>query len=355
MCLQTTKKIKEGCFEFKLSGVVQGVGFRPFVYKIAVEHNLKGWVKNTNYGLFIVVQGALSNIETFKKQLISEAPTLARIKKIETRQIKTKQITDFQILLSDIKGDRKALIPPDIAICPACVKDVLSVESRFYLYPFTNCTNCGPRFTIVERLPYDRKQTSMKEFPMCTDCAFEYNTMSNRRFHAQPIACNRCGPKVKLIGKDGNILQENWLTKTWQLLKEGKIIAAKGLGGFHLICKVEHSVIDRLRRLKDREDKPLPVMCRDLSVVKHFCIVTKKEQDLLTSPIAPIVVMPVKNNDTLPSNLTKGLPTLGVMLPYSPLHLLLLQGPENILIATSANISDLPLIKDNEQALSKLQ
>lgn len=263
----------------------------------------------------------------------------------------------FEILKSSPDQENEVLIPPDMATCPDCGREILDPEDRHYQYPFTNCTNCGPRFTIIEEVPYDRPKTSMKTFGMCRDCAKEYNNPLDRRFHAQPVACPVCGPRIQITDNKGSPVSDdnNRFDLVWKILRKGKILALKSLGGFHLVCDARNEeAINMLRIRKARKAKPFAVMCKDMKTVRKYCVVNKDEARFLTSLQAPIVILKKKVHFSLPDELAPGLNTLGVMLPYTPLHLLLFSGPFDILVMTSGNYSELPLVKDNKNALNEL-
>ncbi|ACX53087.1 (NiFe) hydrogenase maturation protein HypF [Ammonifex degensii KC4] len=342
-------------YRLTVKGTVQGVGFRPFVYHLAVKYGLKGFVRNDAQGVYVEVEGGEEEVKRFCKELCQHPPRLARIAELLVEVLPPAGYSAFEIDLSRAAPEKEALVPPDVAICPDCAREIFDPEDRHYLYPFTNCTNCGPRFTIVRELPYDRARTSMASFPMCPDCSREYHDPLDRRFHAQPVACPRCGPQLKLFDAQGRSVEGDWRENCWELLRAGKILAIKGLGGFHLCCDaLEPRVVALLRRRKRRPHKPLAVMARDLEVVRRFCELGPVEEELLTSPAAPIVVLKRRPEAGLPEELAPGLKTLGVMLPYTPLHLLLLQGPLPLLVMTSGNRSGLPLCKDNERAWEEL-
>ncbi|KKM09617.1 hydrogenase maturation protein HypF [Clostridiales bacterium PH28_bin88] len=345
-------------YRLSLRGTVQGVGFRPFVYRLAGERGLTGWVENSSGGLVVEVEGEEPAVEDFSRELVSRPPGLARVEEVRRELLPPAGYTEFRICASREEERREAAIPPDTATCPDCRREVLDPRDRHYLYPFTNCTRCGPRYTIVRELPYDRERTAMKPFPLCPDCAREFHDPLDRRFHAQPVACPSCGPRVELVDMTGKRLTANagWLEALWQRLQAGQVVAIKGLGGFHLACNAaDATAVAGLRRRKEREAKPLAVMCRDLEVVRRHCRVGPAEVELLTSPKAPIVILDRRPDCLLPEALSPGLDSLGVMLPYTPLHLLIMNGPLDVLVMTSANPGDLPMVKDNHEALERLQ
>ncbi|TYO95408.1 carbamoyltransferase HypF [Desulfallas thermosapovorans] len=341
--------------EISITGVVQGVGFRPFVYNLARSYNLTGTVCNTGRGVLVYVEGPPESVAGFTGALRANPPFLARIHHCEITNCPPRGGAGFSIIHTRGGATGESVVPPDVATCPDCRREIKDPSDRHYRYPFTNCTSCGPRFTIVKNLPYDRPGTAMAGFTMCPSCAAEYHDPAHRRFHAQPVACPDCGPRVELVDRHGRVVEGDWLGETGRLLEEGKIIAVKGLGGFHLACSgVDPVAVQRLRRRKGRPARPLAVMCRDLAVVREHCRVTPREEALLCSPAAPIVILQRKTSSTLPRELAPGLNSIGVMLPYTPLHILLLQNGPAVLVMTSGNRSGLPLVKDNGQALARL-
>ena len=340
-----------------VTGTVQGVGFRPFVFSLAERYGLDGTVLNSAHGVAIDVEGDPSGFDAFMRDLTGRPPPLARITSCIAERLPLYGFSGFEILQS-APGDEKAcIVPPDVAACPDCARDMANPEDRHYRYPFTNCTNCGPRFTITEEIPYDRPKTSMADFAMCPSCAREYHDPRDRRFHAQPVACPTCGPRV--VVTDGSGLKvddgKDWLDTCHRILRDGNILALKGIGGFHLACDaLDPQAVSRLRSRKGRDAKPFAVMCRDIDIVERYCTADEVEKALLLSPEAPIVILPKKPGYPLPDGIAPGLGTLGVMLPYSPLHILLFSGPFHTLVMTSANYSDSPLVKDNDAALAEL-
>ena len=341
-----------------IKGLVQGVGFRPFIYNLAQQYELRGWVNNTTAGVKIDVQGSLRSIVHFINQLKTNAPPLAQIEKvsIEHKPIKTYQ--QFTIEESSRENKQLTFLSPDATICTQCKKELFDSEDRRYNYPFINCTNCGPRFSIIKGLPYDRAKTTMADFTMCEQCQSEYQDPSSRRFHAQPNSCPDCGPKLKLVDQSGSQLEvEDPIKETIKLLKRAKIIAVKGLGGFHLICDASNpQAITRLRIKKNRSDKALAVMIEDLATVKKYCQVNAKEADILQGVQKPILLLKKKKRfakSSLAQVIAPDTNSLGVMLPYTPLHLLLSKKLE-VMVVTSANLSGLPLEYDNSSAQENL-
>ena len=339
-----------------ITGAVQGVGFRPFVYKIAQQFDLIGEVYNDSIGVVIIVQCTQIQLDKLLLSLNNDAPELSRIIDIsivENYQ-DDKVYKDFSISKSR-KGKASAVVLPDACICNDCIDDITDKNNRRYGYAFTNCTNCGPRFSIIKQIPYDRKSTSMSVFPMCNQCEKEYQNPIDRRFHAQPNACPDCGPQLQLTDATGeNVATNNIIEKTVSLLKQGKIIAIKGIGGFHLAClaSIESAVVT-LRQRKHRKHKPFALMARDVSIVKQYCLVSDQEEYLLTDRVSPIVLL-TKANDLLSAQVAPKQKSLGFMLPYSPLHYLLLQELDEPLVLTSGNQSHNPQIIDNQYALNEL-
>jgi len=335
-----------------LNGIVQGVGFRPFVYKLAHELGVKGWVNNSSQGLYIHAEGEA--LETFYERLLKEAPKLAQINFAEYIPVQFKGYDDFSIVPSKAEQLPNVLISPDVATCEECLQDIRDPGNRRYRYPFTNCTNCGPRYTIIKKIPYDRIHTTMADFPMCPECAAEYQNPADRRFHAQPVACARCGPSAVLLDRYGNQLPGLGIDQ----LLQGAIVAVKGLGGFHLACDARNeSVVRRLRAAKERGAKPFAVMMKDLETARRFVELTPKAEEVLLSSAAPIVIAPKTRAamEQLAKSVAPGIHTLGVMLPYTPLHHLIFEGPLDVLVMTSANLSGKPLIYQNHEALSDLR
>jgi hydrogenase maturation protein HypF len=337
-------------------GVVQGVGFRPFVYQLAIKHNLRGWVRNTSEDVKIEVEGEAGDIERFLNGLRTQAPPLAHIEAISATTGSPAGYGKFEIRQSVAEAGKYQLVSPDIATCPDCLQEIFDPQDRRYRYPFTNCTNCGPRFTIIADIPYDRPNTTMKVFHMCPECQREYDDPLNRRFHAQPNACPVCGPRLELVDAAGNkVTCTDIIGKAGELLREGKIVAVKGLGGFLLACDAtSEKSVNRLRRRKNRPTKPLAVMVSSLDEARRHCEVNDTEDGLLTSPGSPIVLMKWKTESTISTAVAPGLKYLGVMLPYTPLHHLLLRETGRPLVMTSGNLSEEPIARDNDEALRRL-
>lgn len=333
------------------------MGFRPFVYQLAAKHTLKGWVCNTSEAVKISIEGEAETIEQFLLDLREQAPPRAHIEDITTTYCPATNYENFEIRHSIAEEGKYQLISPDIATCQDCLKEILNPDDRRYRYPFTNCTNCGPRFTIIKDIPYDRPLTTMNHFQMCPECQREYDDPLDRRFHAQPNACPRCGPTLELVDANGNPIDgADTITTTSQLLREGKIIAIKGLGGFLLACDATNqAVIDRLRQRKKRPSKPLAIMVSSIEETRKYCYVSDEEEKLLTSPHSPIVLLRWKTMSEVSPAVAPNLKYLGVMLPYTPLHHLLLAETGLPLVMTSGNLSEEPIAKDNDEAIRRLK
>ncbi|MFP3898424.1 MAG: carbamoyltransferase HypF [Dehalococcoidia bacterium] len=337
-------------------GVVQGVGFRPFVYGLAVRHDLRGRVYNTSEDVRIEVEGEAEAVERFEQELCTEAPTLARIEGVTVDYYPPVGYETFEIRGSRTVEGKYQLISPDVATCPACLNELLDAGDRRYRYPFTNCTNCGPRFTIIEGMPYDRSKTTMRHFRMCPRCQAEYDDPLDRRFHAQPNACPECGPRVALVDNRGNrVAATDAIGAAGGLLGEGKIVAVKGLGGFLLACDATNDTVVRiLRHRKRRPSKPFAVMVATIEEARRHGYVSEEEERLLTSPQNPIVLVRWREDSSISREVAPGLQFMGIMLPYTPLHHVLLRDTRRPLVMTSGNLSEEPIATDNEEALSRL-
>lgn len=341
--------------EIKITGVVQGVGFRPFVFRLAEELSLSGYVLNTPYGVELYLEGEDAKLSEFLKRLSENPPPLAVIYKLEFKEVPLKNFKGFQVLKGASGGEVEQDLLSDLAICSDCERELFDRENRRFRYPFIACTNCGPRFSIIERLPYERENTTMRIFPLCKACQEEYEDPRDRRFHAEPIACSLCGPHLELYSQDGKKLaeKEEALELAREFLFQGKILAVKGLTGFHLMGRADlPEVIETLRKRKRRSLKPFAVMFGEVAFLKEYVELTEEDLKLLLSPRAPILLLPDKGR--LPKNLNEGLNLLGVFLPYTPLHKLLLKDLPFPVIATSGNLSDEPLVFENEEAFSRL-
>jgi hydrogenase maturation protein HypF len=343
-----------------ICGAVQGVGFRPFVFRLARELDLAGWVRNSPQGVFIEAEGPRGSLEQYLRRLASEPPPRAVIQGLEATWLDPVPYTAFEIRESDPAGMTTALVLPDIAMCDACRRDIETPADRRYRYPFTNCTNCGPRFSIIDALPYDRANTSMRQFVMCAECEREYHDPADRRFHAQPNGCPVCGPQLELWNADGQALaaRDHALRRAAAAVRAGQIVAVKGLGGFQLVVDARNdAAVARLRDRKRRPDKPFALMYPSLAAVEEQCEVSPLEARLLLSPEAPIVLLERRReaaaNGVAPG-VAPGNPTLGAMLPYTPLHTLLLGEVGGPVIATSGNVADEPMCIDEQDAVDRL-
>jgi hydrogenase maturation protein HypF len=374
----------------QIEGLVQGVGFRPFVYALANRLSLTGWVRNTSAGVDIEATGSPQNLNTFTKSLRDQAPPLARIEEMRIESCQTDGYLSFEIIHSEAISDAFQPISPDVSICADCLRELFDPDDRRFRYPFINCTNCGPRFTIIQDIPYDRPNTTMAGFPMCSDCKAEYRDPINRRFHAQPVACPVCGPQVWLepdamqtsdqaisgytshlkIEDDSSQIAsgEDAIQLARALLQNGKILAVKGLGGFHLACDATNpTVVGELRRRKLRVEKAFALMAPDVDTIAAHCFVSLAERDLLENNERPIVILRRRSDSPLAAQIAPGQDTLGFMLPYTPLHHLLLENGENpvrsvnvihqgppILVMTSGNLSEEPIVTGNDEARQRL-
>ncbi len=385
-------------FQLHVTGIVQGVGFRPFVYNLALEQGLSGWVLNASDGVHLVVEGPSDTVNAFPDALRSRAPVMALIEQVIVGEIEPEGRTGYEIRSSKAEQGAMTLVSPDIATCPECLAEMNDPADRRHRYPFINCTNCGPRFTIIDDVPYDRPTTTMRDFPMCPECAEEYGDPRDRRFHAQPDACFVCGPRLYLnpptnSGLDG--LEPDWIWSTERdtsprshqdrnsesersaqimataadLLRGGGVLAIKGLGGFHLACDAtDSSAVHSLRSRKNRWAKPLAIMVRDVTAARELCEVGDTEAALLGGTVRPIVLLrrraggspsPEVSGETagpvsLADNVANRLSEMGVMLPYTPLHHLLLEALGRPLVMTSGNLSDEPIATGNQEALDRL-
>lgn len=339
-----------------INGIVQGVGFRPFIYQLAHRYGLKGEVSNTSSGVIIHIEGSRKKIQAFVRDLSEKSPPLARITEISSSRQPARGYEKFTIQASKRQPSRRALISPDVAICNDCLGELFDPKDRRYQYPFINCTNCGPRYTIIDDIPYDRPNTSMKHFTMCPKCQKEYDDPTDRRFHAQPNACGVCGPDVALYdNRRTRVLARDPIKKAAELLKKGYIVAVKGLGGFHLAVDAEdNDAVIRLRQRKHREEKPLALMSYSLDSIRRYAHIEPDEEVLLTSLQRPIVLLKKKRPNSLSAEISPRNKNLGVMLPYAPLHYLLLSYDFTALVMTSGNISEEPISIDNDDAFERL-
>jgi hydrogenase maturation protein HypF len=335
----------------RVEGVVQGVGFRPFVYSLATSLNLAGFVGNDSDGVFAEIEGPPAAIGEFLRRLTAEAPPLARIQRVTTNPGKPTGATTFTIVASESKGPTRTLVSADTATCEDCLRELEDPADRRFGYPFINCTNCGPRFTIVRDVPYDRPLTTMAGFPMCEECAAEYHDPGNRRFHAQPTCCPACGPTLRLMGAEA----ADPLITASELLASGYILAVKGLGGYHLAADAtSEPAVAQLRRRKHREDKPFAVMVADLAQARSICEVSDEAAALLASPARPIVLLPRLAGKVADAT-APGNRQLGLMLPYTPLHHLLIRAAGRPLVMTSGNVSDEPIAYRDDDVVTRLE
>lgn len=355
----------------QVRGTVQGVGFRPFVYVIAVSEGLKGTVLNDGEGVEIILQGTKEQQEVFDRRFKKELPPLASVDSLDEAVVEYPVFSSFRIIESRSSAV-KTTIPADAAVCKDCLAELVDPSNRRYRYPFINCTHCGPRYTITAHIPYDRPQTSMKDFPMCSLCHEEYTDPLDRRFHAQPNACWNCGPQLALKDKDGNLIEtDDPIAETFKLIKKGAIGAIKGLGGFHLVCDALNSqTVRELRKRKNRPSKPFAIMTANAKSAKRFLVIDQEAKNLLESSAAPIVLCPKKDRtDELLDGIAPDLSTIGLMLPYTPIHWLLFFEAVNrqphyplaseevplYLVMTSANAGGEPLVINNKEAEEQLQ
>ena len=341
--------------EIAITGIVQGIGFRPFIYNLAKKHSISGWVLNNEEGVFIDAESDDGNLHQFIQDIPTLAPPLARIESFQVKHLEPLGYDTFEIRKSEETQEKFVLISPDVATCDQCLSELFSLENFRYQYPFTNCTLCGPRFTIIKDIPYDRHKTTMASFIMCPVCQKEYEDPSDRRFHAQPNACAACGPSLRLEDKNGKEISGGPIDETLNLLAMGRIVAIKGIGGFHLAGDAKNQdAVSSLRSRKFREDKPFAVMCQNIDEVKEHCEINEEEEKLLLSVERPIVILKRRQDSTIAHAVAPYQDTLGVMLPYSPLHHLLLNGPLKTLVVTSGNVSDEPISYKNEEAFNRL-
>jgi len=348
------QKNKEHTFHIEIKGLVQGVGFRPFIYRLAKNNYLNGWVENRNDGVAIKITCNITTLNQFISSVKQAAPAAANIDSIDFTQVEKENFIDFQIVKSKTISNQITDVSPDIAVCSDCLKD-MEIQKNRINYPFINCTNCGPRFTIIEDLPYDRDKTTMKDFKMCDECRKEYSDISDRRFHAQPVACSVCGPEYSLL-YDNEIINNNndIIDKLVSLIKDKKIVAIKGLGGFFLACDaLSEEAVTRLRKLKNRDGKPFAVMFSGIETLKEYAYVDNAEENSLLSWKRPIVLL--KQRKSLAPAVSVGFNTIGAMLQYMPLHYLLFKNSDiPAIVLTSGNISDEPIVTDNNTAIDKL-
>lgn len=344
-------------FRYQFGGIVQGVGFRPFLYRLARLHGLSGYVQNRPDGVVLEVEGPDESIETFLGDVHRQLPPLAEVTRLSSGEVPVRNDPGFQIIPSDSKGPRDLHITPDAAICAECLEEMFDPGDRRYRYPFINCTNCGPRLTIIRAIPYDRANTSMSCFPMCPECLREYEDPEDRRFHAEPDCCPVCGPRLSLLDAGGSpVNSSDPVRSACGMLRAGVVMAIKGLGGFHLCVDAGNDkAVGRLRSRKLREEKPLAVMVRNLEYARQIAWLSQAEIALLESPQRPIVLARKKNSRLLSGKIAPGVADLGLMLPYTPLHHLLFGEGFDALVMTSANRKDEPICIGNREAISRLK
>ncbi|MDP4179793.1 MAG: carbamoyltransferase HypF [Bacillota bacterium] len=344
--------------EITIKGIVQGVGFRPFALKLARCLSINGFVGNKDSSVFIVAEGEEHKINEFIERLSKDAPKISVIKDFIVNKCSSRCFENFDIIPSITDNEESSYISPDLSICKDCKDEFFQKDNKRYLYPFINCTNCGPRFTIVEGVPYDRIRTTMNKFKMCSQCQNEYENPEDRRYHAQPVACPDCGPALRIVENNGNVIEDdNILKYCAKKIMEGKILAVKGLGGYHLACDGmnEESII-KLRKRKIRDEKPFAVMVKDIKTVMKYCVISDSERKLLESVAAPIVLLRKKEGAGIIDAIAPGNPYLGVMLPYTPVHLgLFCHMQTDMLVMTSGNRSSEPIYYKDEEAFSNLK
>lgn len=343
-----------------VSGLVQGVGFRPFVWREATHRGLRGWVGNDAAGVVLEVEGAAERVTALLAALRTPPP-LARVDDVRTERQDPVGFVGFEVRVSDVAGAHVALVSPDTATCADCLRELHEPANRRFGYPFINCTNCGPRYTIVHAVPYDRARTTMAPFPMCSACREEYDDPTDRRFHAEPVCCPDCGPTLALVGSgpdpdsDPDSVSGAPIAGAVELLRAGQVVAVKGLGGYHLVVDAgQEKAVAALRERKHREDRPFAIMVADLAAADDLCHITAEEQSLLTSVARPIVLMARRGEGDVAASVAPGSPSLGVMLPYTPLHTLLLEAHGGPLVVTSGNASDEPIAFVDEEARRRL-
>jgi hydrogenase maturation protein HypF len=347
----------------RLRGHVQGVGFRPFVYRLALEHGIVGHVQNQLGAVEVLAVGDAGDVDTFMRNLVDRSPPLSSPTIAEVETVSSALADTFEIINSLASADAQVFVPPDYFMCDDCKRELQDPSDRRHAYPFINCTQCGPRYTLIEALPYDRPNTSMAGFPLCPDCESEYRDPANRRFHAEPVACANCGPQLSFEEQNCDSLEETEeaLGRAVEKIRAGHIVAVKGIGGYHLVCDARcKSAVARLRERKRRPDKPLAVMFPvagndGLDIVRDFVALTPAEAAMVSGPIRPIVLATRRADCGLAKNVAPGLDEIGVFLPYSPLHQLLLDAFEGPVVATSGNISGEPVLIDNEDAATRLR
>lgn len=352
-------------YRIVITGIVQGVGFRPFIYNLAVRLGLKGWVGNADSDVIIEIEtGNHEQLEDFIRQIENDAPVLSRIESVRYNELAGEGFDSFAIRESQSYTKGQIFISPDVATCQDCIGELKNKDDRRYMYPFINCTNCGPRFTIIKDIPYDRDKTTMNCFEMCGDCRVEYTEPADRRYHAQPVSCRNCGPSLKISGPEGENISDSVMTSqecidiVEDIIKNGKIAAIKGIGGYHLACDaLNDDAVNRLRKRKHRDDKPFALMMKSLDIILKYCKVNSAERQLLESPASPVVLLEKKEGIVLPVNIAPLNRYLGVMLPYTPIHHILFEqaGFPDVLVMTSGNLSSEPIFYRDSEAVSGLK
>ncbi|WP_151942873.1 carbamoyltransferase HypF [Aliarcobacter butzleri] len=344
--------------KISIFGIVQGVGFRPFIYNLAIKYDIKGWVKNDENGVEIEAYSTQENIENFINEIKLNPPVLAKITNIKIeKNNQIKKYKNFEIIQSSSSKDKTTIISPDIAICDDCIKDIDDIGNFRYNYSLTNCTNCGPRYSIIKTVPYDRANTSMNDFKLCKKCEDEYKNPLNRRYHAQPVACEDCGPNMTLYNINNGILSYNInaIEQTANLIKDGYIIAVKGIGGFHIVCDATNDkVVNKLREIKNRPNKPFAVMFNNINSIKQYTNMNSQEEEILTSKEKPIVLVKKRLNTNLSSYIAPNISKLGCFIANCGIHHLLFKYLQNPIVATSANLKDEPIIRSKDEIIGKL-
>jgi hydrogenase maturation protein HypF len=342
-----------------ITGTVQGVGFRPFIYQLAKAHGLFGYVKNLGNYVEILIEGDRESLDTFIKELPEKKPPLAKVTEIKTKNAPFSGYSKFIIVPSESGVFENSIIPPDTAICAQCRSEIFDPASRYYHYPFTVCTNCGPRYTTVRTLPYDRENTTMEDFPLCPECEKEYTDPLNRRYHAQPVCCPKCGPEIWLSDPEGNVLVQGYeaIAEASDLLQQGSILAIKGFGGFHIACNARKTEpVNELRNRLRRPEQPFAVMAKNAGIAESFAELEGAGREYLTSHRRPITVLPRAKEFNLAESVSPGLHNIGVMLPYTGTQNLLFDCvPDAVYVMTSANLPGRPMVVDNKEALEKLK
>lgn len=344
-------------YDIRLYGIVQGVGYRPYIYQKAEAHSIYGWVNNSGASVAIDAEGDTEDLKQFINDIVKRPPKLALIEKVNIRIQKNYGYTCFEIRQSTEGESKMKLVSPDIGVCEKCMEEVRNPDSERYRYPFTNCTECGPRYSIIKALPYDRDSTTMNVFQLCSKCNEEYNNPGSRRFHTQPNCCSHCGPSLKLTDRNGKEIHcTDALKKTIELIKAGSIIAIKGVGGFHLCCDaMNEAAVFELRRRKCRPHKPLAVMAESIDTLLKYCVMSRQEQSILECPKRPIVLLKKREPFGLPVSIAPKQIRLGVMLPYTPIHYLLFEAGIEILVMTSGNMGGTPIQYENINAIQQLK